>query len=789
MDTNESLSILLVGNGGREHALAWKLSSSLRVKEIFVAPGNGGTDSGIPKTHNIPIEVNQYGRLVQFARERNIGLVVPGPELPLVEGISDYFKKAGIPCFGPEKKAARMEGSKTFSKGFLERHSIPTASFKSFSVYEEAQAYLDSVNHPIVIKASGLAAGKGVIIPQSKEEGTQTLKEIMRNKIFGNAGDEVVIEEFLEGEEISILAFSDGYTITPLPAAQDHKRILEGDQGPNTGGMGCYAPASVATPTLLAEIQQRVLKPTVDGMRKDGYPFVGMLFTGLMLTSNGPKVLEYNVRFGDPETQTLMPLLDEKTDLAEIMLACVERRLDFVHIGTKPGFVTTVVMAAKGYPGDYQKGETIKISKPEKDTIQFHAGTSTSSGQLVTSGGRVIAVSAYSDTLKSAVQKAYEGIRTVSFDGAFYRKDIAHRELNRSSTSLSQITYASSGVSIENGNRLVQDIKRMVKTTSRLGADAEIGGFGGIFDLKAAGFLDPLLVAATDGIGTKVKIAQAIGKHDTVGIDLVAMNVNDLIVQGAEPLFFLDYFACGKLDVHVAKDFVKGVVDGCKQANCALVGGETAEMPSLYQVGEYDAAGTSVGAVNRNSVLPKTNLIEAGDLLLGLASSGCHSNGFSLIRKVLETLKIEFHDSAPWDVKLTVGEALLEPTRIYVDSILRVTKQNLVKGVAHITGGGFVENIPRVLPKHLTAVVDVSTWKLKPVFQWLLKTGLVPANDLARTVNMGIGMVLVVAPEYEQKVVDILKMAGEEVYRIGILEERREGMCACRLENVNNWYT
>ncbi|ODQ54439.1 phosphoribosylamine--glycine ligase [Saitoella complicata NRRL Y-17804] len=782
-DLNEKLRVLLVGNGGREHALAWALQKSARVERVYVAPGNGGTGSAFANVENVEIGVSDFANLVKFAVEKNVNLVVPGPEVPLVEGIETHFRKVGIPVFGPSMAAARMEGSKTFSKDFMARHNIPTAAYKNFSDYNAAKEYLDSIDHDIVIKASGLAAGKGVIIPTTKEEAHAALKDIMEDRSFGDAGDEVVIEEFMTGDEASILAFSDGYTIVALPPAQDHKRIFDGDEGPNTGGMGCYAPTPLATPELLKQVQQTILQPTIDGMRRDGYPFVGMLFTGLMLTPTGPKVLEYNVRFGDPETETVLPLLD--SDLAEIFLACVERRLDAVEIKVKPGFACTVVLSAGGYPGNYPKGDKIEFATPGPDTQVFHAGTAVRDGGIVTNGGRVLAVSATANELKEAVDKAYEGVKTIQFKDMFYRKDIAHRALKpRETAASSGLTYAQAGVSIEAGNELVNQIKPLVKSTRRPGADGEIGGFGGAFDLKAAGFRDPILVSATDGIGTKLKIAQSIGKHDTVGIDLVAMNVNDLVVQGAEPLLFLDYYACGKLDVQNATAFVSGVAEGCRQAGCALIGGETAEMPGLYAGDDYDGAGTAVGAVERGRMLPSSDL-GAGDVLIGLASSGIHSNGFSLVRKIIERSGLSFTDAAPWNPSTTIGEGLLTPTKIYVKPLLAAVKKDLIKAMAHITGGGFVENVPRMLPKNLAAEIDVSAWDLPPVFTWLKKTGGVPIEDLARTVNMGIGMVIAVEASKKDEVLSVLRAEGEIVYEIGRLIAREDEGCV--LKNIERW--
>ena len=360
----DKLRVLLIGNGGREHALAWKLVQSPSIEHIYVVPGNGGTASlNKEKVTNISnVKDSDFAGLVRFAKEKKVNLLVPGPEAPLVAGIVDFFAENGgehIKAFGPSKAAATMEGSKTFSKDFMKRHNIPTATYENFNSYDAAKSYLDTVSHNVVIKASGLAAGKGVIIPQSKEEAQAALKEIMLDKEFGAAGDEVVIEEFLEGDELSILSFSDGHTIKSLPPAQDHKRIFDNDQGPNTGGMGTYAPTRIAPSDTIDRIHKDILQPTIDGMRTEGMPFKGVLFTGLMMTKNGPKVLEYNVRFGDPETQSLLALVDG--DLADVMLACTEERLKDADVEVSDRSAATVVVAAGGYPGSYAKGTPMRL--------------------------------------------------------------------------------------------------------------------------------------------------------------------------------------------------------------------------------------------------------------------------------------------------------------------------------------------------------------------------------------------------------------------------------------------
>ena len=676
----------------------------------------------------------------------------------------------------------------------MAKHGIPTAQFRNFSDYEEAKVYLEGVQHDVVIKATGLAAGKGVIIPASREEAQEALKNIMLAKEFGSAGNEVVIEEYLVGDELSFLTFSDGFTIRSLPAAQDHKQIFDGDKGPNTGGMGAYAPAPIANPALVDEIHRTALQPTIDAMRRhEGHPFVGLLFTGFMITKGGPRVLEYNVRFGDPETQTLLPLIALETDLAEIIVACTEGRLDGVEISTSPGSSATIIAAARGYPGTYEKGETIELDISHALGAQdhiFHAGTSLSDGVLKTNGGRVIAATSTADSLEKALQGAYAIMSSIDWPGKYYRTDIGHRALNDNETggaSGDGLTYASAGVSISAGNELVKRIKPLASATRRAGATASLGGFGGSFDLSEAGYKGaPRLVTGTDGVGTKLKIAQTVRKHDTIGIDLVAMNVNDLIVQGAEPLFFTDVYSCEKLDIDIAYEVVKGVCIGCKDARCTLVGGETAEMSDLFRPGTYDIVGTATGAIAQGRrELPNTDAMREGDIIIGLTSSGCHSNGFTLIRRIVEQSHLSYTSPAPWDNALSVGESLLTPTKIYVKGILPLVERDLVKGMAHITGGGLLENVPRMLPKSLAAEIDAVQWDCPPVFKWLKKAGKVIHEEFARVFNTGIGMVLIVNSTDERQVLDILATHGESAVSIGILKARTGD--GCIVKNMETW--
>ncbi|OQS04642.1 phosphoribosylglycinamide synthetase [Thraustotheca clavata] len=961
--SNAQHTILLIGSGGREHALAWKLAQSPQAKHVYVAPGNGGTNSD--KISNVAIAQENHVELIAFCRKNNVTMCVVGPEAPLVVGLADKLNAAGFPTFGPSAKAAQLEGSKAFSKDFMARHNIPTATFRNFTSYAEAKAYVDSIDYRVVIKASGIAAGKGVLIPTTKEETEAALKEVMVDRAFGSAGDEVVIEEFMTGEEVSLLAFSDGRTVVTMPGAQDHKRIFDNDQGPNTGGMGVYAPAPCFTGSAKAECIA-IVEKSIAAMAKEGNPFVGCLFTGFMLTPKGPKIVEYNARFGDPETEVVMPLLN--SDLVEIMLACCQGRLDHSMVQWKDAAAATVVMASQGYPDSYPKGKVITgvdDANALPNTNVFHAGTAVKGKDLVTSGGRVLTVTAVAPTMKDAIKQAYKGVEKISFEGHQYRTDIGHKGLlhscptiklgvlgstrgsslqpildaiaagelnasveiiisNKSTAGILErakaskiegvavaskgktrdvfdaevsellknkkvdlvlcigymrilsasfcetwanrvlnvhpsllpdfaggmdlavhqavldakkiasgctvhyvtpevdagpiavqlkcpvyptdtaetlkarvqplegtaflfaikrqqvamymgtlakqgLTYADAGVSIDAGNALVNKIKPLCKSTVRPGCDADLGGFGGLFDLQAAGYgADTVLVACTDGVGTKLKIAQSVKKHDTVGIDLVAMCVNDLIVQGAEPLMFLDYYACGALEVDAASQVVEGIAEGCRQSKCGLIGGETAEMPSMYAHGDYDLAGFCVGAVQKSKILPLPS--RKGDVVLGLASAGVHSNGFSLVRKIVEIAGLTYQSKCPYDSTKTLGESLLTPTRIYVSLLMPLIKKGLIRALAHITGGGLLENIPRVLADDLAVDIDAKSWSLPPVFKWLKQAGSLSDVELSRTFNCGIGMVLIVAPENVAQVKAAL--APEAVYAMGTVIQR-----------------
>lgn len=781
----QSDTVIVVGSGGREHALAVALSQSPLISKVLCVPGNGGTAAEGGKISNINAKQDNTS-VIRVTKEYGAAMVVVGPEQPLVDGLVDELAVAcpSVLVFGPSKDAAELEASKAFTKDFLQSHDIPTAKYRNFTNFDEAIAYVESLDESDrqVVKASGLAAGKGVLLPTTKEETIDAVKEIMSDRAFGTAGDTCVIESFMTGPEASCLAFCDGKTAVLMPAAQDHKRALDGDQGLNTGGMGAYSPAPCVTPDLQKVIEGMCIK-TVEKMAERGTPYVGVLYAGMMLTPNGPSVLEFNCRFGDPETQVVLPLLE--TDLYEVMTACCTGSLDSVDVRFKENTcAATVVCAAKGYPEKYPKGmEITGISDANEisGVKVYHAGTKLDDDKSNRCcGGRVLAVTGVGATLNDALRTSYSAVSKLDFVGEnkdeslmHYRRDIAKGAVNKklrigvlgstrgtaliplieacssgkihaeivtvvsnkedalilekgkalgvtvttkyisskglsraqydaectsvltgagaelillvgymrilskefcdfwsgrcinvhpsllpkhaggmdlavhqavidageteSGCTIHQVTeevdggsiviqkvvkvdvgetaeslkakvqaqegvafieavetfcgkqvvrYSDAGVSIDAGNHLVEVIKPACKSTRRPGCDASLGGFGGLFDLAAAGYdsNETILIGATDGVGTKLRIAQLSNKHDYVGIDLVAMCVNDLIVAGGEPLFFLDYYATGALNVDEASAVVKGIAEGCVQAGCGLIGGETAEMPSAINV-------------------------------------------------------------------------------------------------------------------------------------------------------------------------------------------------------------
>jgi phosphoribosylamine---glycine ligase len=419
------MKVLVIGSGGREHAIVWKLAQSPRVSQLFCAPGNAGIES---LATCVPLLVEDLAGLQQFVTRERIDLTVVGPEVSLALGIVDEFRKAKLKIFGPTRRAAQIESSKAFSKNLMSRHHIPTAAAQSFDALQPALDYLDRQTLPIVVKADGLAQGKGVVVAATREEARQTVVSMLEQGAFGQAGRRVLIEEFLDGEEATVMAFTDGKTIVPMAAAQDHKRVGDGDSGANTGGMGAYAPAPIVTPELIQTVMKDVFHPAVEGLSRMGSPYQGVLYAGLMIVRGKPSVLEFNARFGDPETQVVLPLL--QTDLLDVIEAVIEHRLDQLAVKWHARSAVCVVMTSKGYPGHYELGIPIQgLDSSIQDTMVFHAGTKQQDENVVTAGGRVLGITGIGPDLVTARERAYETVRQIRFDGCHFRSDIAHRAL------------------------------------------------------------------------------------------------------------------------------------------------------------------------------------------------------------------------------------------------------------------------------------------------------------------------------------------------------------------------
>jgi phosphoribosylamine--glycine ligase/phosphoribosylaminoimidazole synthetase len=711
------MRVLVIGSGGRESAIAW--ACRRHGHEVTVAAG--------------------------LAPDATTDLVIVGPETELAAGVADECARRRIPCFGPTAALARIESSKGYARELSTELGLPSPRHLATSSTEEALEWWHALGAPIVVKQDGLAAGKGVIVPATDDETRDAIDTLI-------ASGPVVLEERLTGPECSLMALCDGKVARPLPIAQDHKRVGEADTGPNTGGMGAYAPAPTGfdAETLTATF----IQPVIDHLAAAGTPYVGVLYAGLMLTADGPRLIEFNCRFGDPEAQAVLPLVD--SDLAALALACCNGTLSESSLTIRNGATCTVVAAAPGYPTQPVLGQTIDgLAGTSDDALVFLAGTD---GTTVT-GGRVLAVTGLGDSLGAARDNAYRRISTIHFDGMHVRGDIGWRAAGAMLSS-----YAATGVDIDEGTRAVSQMKRAVELTHGPAVLRGVGSFGGAFSGKAIKAMDePVLVASTDGVGTKVELAARLGRYRGVGADIVNHCIDDVLVQGARPLFFLDYIASSKIHAEHVAEVVTGMAEACEAAGCALLGGETAEMPGVYAPGAFDIAGTLVGIVEQRDMLPRGELHD-GDMLIGVASNGPHTNGYSLLRKIFEWLPM---DSTPPGFDRTLGETLLVPHRSYLDVLTPVLADGRVKALAHITGGGLPENLPRVLPDDCDAVIELGSWPMPPLFQLVRELATqFDSYELYRTLNMGVGMVLVCGSD---DVAAVRKLIDEPTWVIGQL--------------------
>ncbi len=737
----EILNVLLIGSGGREHAIAKAISSSPRFGSLAVAPGNAGTAEC-----NVGMDVGDHEAVVTYCKTEGIDLVIVGPEAPLVAGLADALQEAGIACFGPSMAAAQLEGSKSFARAFAARHGIPGPVCESFTEVAAAIEWLDEFDKPVVVKADGLASGKGVIIPGTRVETERAIYDLLADRTMGDAGATVVLEERIIGEELSLFGIADGTTVVPIGTAQDHKRVGEGDTGPNTGGMGAFAPVPDIA-EMEPDLVERFLVAAVEGMAAEGMPYVGVLYAGVMLTTDGPRLIEYNCRFGDPEAQVLLPLIG--SDVLDLMAAAAAGSLDSVEVDRVSDLTAaTVVVAAKGYPTSPALGIEIPDVSVPADVSLIHSSTRVESGRVLSSGGRVLSVTGTGKDLGEALDRVYGVVDQLVNDQLFARHDIGHRYVARgieAPPAQDGDAYADAGVSFSAAADATSRIADSVLSTHDDRVVSGLGSFGGVFDLASLSDLsDPLLVATTDGVGTKTVLAEQLDSWESVGADIVNHGVNDVLVQGAKPLFFLDTVAAASLDPEIVSRVVAGMAEACRAVGCILIGGETAEMPDVLTSGAVDISGTLIGAVDRARLLPKAS-IKPGHVLIGLGSSGLHTNGYSLARKVLSGMDLA--DPLPGADDTTIGEALLAVHRSYLEPLAAALGADLIDGLAHITGGGLVDNLPRVLPKGCGAVVETSSWNRPPLFKFLVSLAGLNKIEAHQILNMGIGMVAIVAPD------------------------------------------
>ncbi|MEP7202829.1 MAG: phosphoribosylamine--glycine ligase [Ilumatobacteraceae bacterium] len=717
------MRVLVIGSGGRESAIAWAC-----------------TRHG----HEVAITA-------QLAPDATADLVIVGPETALAAGVADECLRRRLPCFGPTAELARLESSKSYTRELATALGLPSPRHFSTSSPAEAIAWWRALGAPIVVKQDGLAAGKGVVVPDTDEA---TLTAIATLITHGP----IVIEEQLTGPECSLMALCDGKVARPLPIAQDHKRLGEADTGLNTGGMGAYAPAPTGYDA--DDLTATFIQPVIDHLAAAGMPYVGVLYAGLMLTADGPRLIEFNCRFGDPEAQTVLPLVD--SDLAALALACCNGTLAETSLTIHGGATCTVVAAAPGYPMEPVVGQTItgldvpgREAADNQDSMVFLAG---SDGSIVT-GGRVLAVTGVGTSLGDARVNAYRRMSRIQFDGMQVRADIGWRAGGAVLTS-----YAATGVDIDEGTRAVNHMKHAVERTHGPAVLRGVGSFGGAFSGKAIKAMDePVLVASTDGVGTKVELAARLGRYRGVGADIVNHCIDDVLVQGARPLFFLDYIASSKINAEHVAEVVTGMAEACELAGCALLGGETAEMPGVYAPGAFDIAGTLVGIVEQRDMLPAGEL-RVGDSLIGVASNGPHTNGYSLLRKIFEWLPM---DSTPRGFDRPLGETLLVSHRSYLHVLTAALSSGKVKALAHITGGGLPENLPRVLPDDCDASINLGSWPVPPLFRLVREVATqIDTYELYRTLNMGIGMVVVCA---RTDVAAVQQLIDEPTWVIGEL--------------------
>ncbi len=744
------MKVLVIGSGAREHALVWKIAKSKKVDKIYCAPGNPGTSK---LAENINLKVSDLTGLMQFSKKNEIDLTVVGPENSLIGGIVDLFTKNELTIIGPDKKAAQIEGSKVFAKKLLLKYKIPTAEFAVFDDYKYALQFLKTHKYPLVLKADGQCTGKGVAVCQSKDEAFRFLKLLMIDKVFGISGNQVIVEECLTGPEVSFMVATDGSNYVSFLPSQDHKRVLNDDKGPNTGGMGAYAPVPFISNKLIKTIEKDIVGPTIKAMALEGCLFKGILYPGIIITKDGPKVLEFNCRFGDPETQPLMMLL--KTDLIDIFEAIVKKKVKNLQLDWYKGSAACIVLTSKGYPGKYVKGEDIigldKLIK-KKNTIAFHSGTKEDKGKIITSGGRIMGITARGDNLRSALKSVYKNIgkNGVHFSGMHYREDIGKEGIKTANDLLletikgKKITYSQVGDNYETKDPVLRLIQKAAGETAK---ELEKSGYKGLNETRGSSAFvwkqgDYYMATVLECLGTKNLVADEMRKitgktyYNSIAQDTVATFINDLSTVGAKPLVVEAYWAIEDNawfnDAKLMTDFITGWKNACIMAGAAWGGGETPTLKGIINSGTIDLAGSVVGIIKPKKRLITDDKLQNGDRILLLKSNGPNANGISLARKIAKKLKKGYRTKLPSGE--FYGEAILKPTNIYSRLIQDLLDEIEIHYIVNITGHG-LRKLMRARQNYSYILEKI--FEPQEVFRFIQKLAGLSDYEMYQTYNMG----------------------------------------------------
>tara|TARA_B100000678_G_scaffold224633_1_gene192260 strand:+ start:685 stop:2964 length:2280 start_codon:yes stop_codon:yes gene_type:complete len=731
-----SSNILIIGSGAREHSVALKLAES-KCTLYCISTFKNPALFKLCKDYFVISNLNN-SEIINTCINNNIDMVFVGPEKPLSNGIADELKKKNIKCIGPTKNFAKIEWSKTFTRNLMNKFNM-TQYMPEFHPYKDEtyKTFIQKWTKQFVIKIDGLKGGKGVFVSgdhfNTDEEGIEICQKLIQNN------EQFLLEEKLVGEEFSLMSFCDGVTLKHMPPVQDYKRAYANDKGPNTGGMGTVSGKLDFLQKNDITIAQTINTEILHALNleiQDNYGYKGILYGSFMKTNSGEiKVIEYNCRFGDPESINVLSLL--KTSLFDIFDCIINKTLSEIDIQFDNLCTICKYLVPEGYPNKPVKNQKFTINNSiDYNTLRF-ASVDWNNNEYIEKGSRTIAVIGKADSFEEANEIVEKNISLIS-GPLFYRKDIGHKFYKK------QISYKDSGVDINKANTIVSNIGKHVKMTYNEHVTSKFGSFGSCFQVD-----NTTLVSSTDGVGTKsILIEQLLGEKGLInlGQDIVNHCVNDILVQGAKPLFFLDYFAAGKLKPKYVENFVMGAALACKDVNCVLIGGETAEMPGVYNVDSFDIVGTIVGMIDEHGMIDGKNDVKEGNHILALESNGAHTNGYSLIRKIFEISK------PPQNIL----EDACKIHKCYYKDVKKIRDENIkINALCHITGGGLIDNPVRVLPSHLGINFNKNTWKLPDLFQYIQNTGNINDTEMYKTFNCGIGLLIIVSPNISKQIIEL----------------------------------